>query len=143
LPESFHPGFKIHAVEKSQFGIYYGNGLNFSNKYSCNSLTLDHQYHFDKLSEISHRQIWFFRQGLLYGIDNSEYSKIKHFILNLSIGREFNISPKHGFLGDLGLCRSIVENETIKDPDKDPRIDFKLKDFFALPVIRLQFYYSL
>ncbi len=106
-------------------------------------MTLDHQYHFGKVSELSHRQVWFFGQGLSYAIDNSEYSKIKYVFINLSIGREFNISPKIGLSFDLGLSRVLMEDETVKKPEEKPWLDIPLKYFFALPVARLQLNYSL
>lgn len=140
LPESFHVGFRIHAFEKSEFGLYYGTGLNSSDEESYNSLTIDHQYHFGRISELSQRQICFFRQGLTYAIDNQAYSKTKVLFINLSVGREFNISPKIALSGDLGLFRVLKENEIIK---KGSWFDIRYKDFLALPVIRLQLKYSL
>lgn len=143
LPESFHIGAKIQALQKSQFGLYYGNGLHFSNNYSYNTFSLDHQYHFGKSAELSPRQVWFFRQGLSYGIDNSEYSNHHYLLLNLSIGREFNITPKIGISADIGFFRVLTESETIKDSNKEPWVDINPEDFFVLPVIRVQVFYSL
>lgn len=143
LPESFHLGFKIHAFKKNLFGLYYGNGLNFSSEYHYNSLTFDHQYHFDKITDLNQWPRWFFRQGLSYSKDNSEYSEIKYLFLNLSIGREFNISPKIGLSADLGFFHTIMEKESIINPNKSPWIDIDLKNFFVLPIIRMQVHFLL
>ena len=85
FPESFHIGGKIHTSKKSQFGLYYGKGLFTPDDYSYNSFTLSHQFHFGKTSDISKRRIWYFLQGLTYGIDNSEYSITEYLLFKLSI----------------------------------------------------------
>jgi len=140
--EAFHIGCKIQITEKNQICFYYGNSLMYY-RYSYNSFSADHQFHFGKTSNFSERSVWFFRQGLSYSIDNAAYSETKYIFISLCLGREFNISPKIGFSLDLGLSRTLMEKERIKDPSISPWFDTKLEDLTVFPNVRLQFFYSL
>jgi hypothetical protein len=139
--EAIHLGCKIQITQKNQIGFYYGNSLMLY-RYSYNSYNIDHQFHFGKTSDFSQRPVWFFRQGLSYSIDNAAYSEIKYLFVSLCLGREFNISPKVGFNLDLGLSRTLMEKERIKDPSIEPWFDVKMIDLVVFPNLRLQFFYS-
>ncbi|NVO12308.1 MAG: hypothetical protein HXX16_20290 [Bacteroidales bacterium] len=140
LPDAFHLGIKAHIFERNQFGIYYGSNLNLNN-WSYNSISLDHQLHFGKTSEFSKRKVWFFKQVLTYSTESGEFSEIKFLFLNFGIGREINISQKTGFSIDIGLFHTLLENVRMKD--HSPLVVTKSNEFFVLPNIRLQFFYSL
>lgn len=144
IPESIHAGIKVHAFKKSQFGLYYGNGSSISTNKYYRSITFDHQYHFGKTTAKSSRPVWFFRQGVSYADDNiDEYAHYKYWFVDVSLGREFSLTPKLTLSGDIGVCKVIDETKTIKDLDKAPWIDLPLEDFAVLPLIRVQLSYSL
>jgi len=141
--DAFHLGIKVHFLERNQIGIYYGNNLNLGDG-SYNSFSLDHQLHFGKTSDFSSRKVWFLRQGLTYSIENDYYSEFKYLFLSFSIGREINISPKVGISIDLGLFHTLQEKERVK-VEREHSLDnirLDMKDFFVLPNLRIQFFYS-
>lgn len=137
--ESFHVGCKIQVSKRSQLGLSYGNSLVFKNTY--HSFNLDHQLHFGKVSEKSNRSVWFFRQGIAYSFENTDYSEHEYLILVLSLGREFNITPSVGFSADFGLSKAVIDNEKILDPSKKPWLHMNLNRII-LPCARIQFFYS-
>ncbi len=142
LVEAIHLGCKIQILDKNQIGLYYGNSLLYY-RYSYNSLSFDHQWHFGNTSNLSNRPSWFCRQGLTYSIDNAAYSETKYVFVSICIGREFNISHKIGVSLDLGLFHTLMEKERVKDTSISPWFDTDMKDIFVFPNIRLQLYYSL
>ena len=144
FPEAFHIGCKMHAFKHSQLGLYYGNNLDFTSQEMYHSVTVDHQLHLGKVSEIDNRPPWFFRQGLSYAIDLNKYDlsdNIKFLFLIFSGGREFSISKKIGFSADAGLFLTLMEKNS--EDYLHSWLDISFKDQFAWAFVRLQLYYSL
>lgn len=139
--ESIHLGCKVQVTPKNQIGFYYGNALMLY-RYKYNSFTVDHQYHFGRVSVLSNRAVWYCRQGLSYSIDNAAYSETKYIFGSVCLGREFNISPKFGLNFDIGLSRTLMEKELVKDASIEPWFDIKISDLEVFPSLRFQLYYS-
>jgi hypothetical protein len=140
--QTLQVGFKVHAFEKSQFGLSFGSNLGLIKQSNYRSVNLDHQLHFGKVSEYSKRSVWYFGQGLTYGIDNSDYAETKYLFFNLCLGREFNFSQHFGCNIDVGLFNTLMEHRRIKDITQAPWFDMTMKDFTVLPNARIQFFYS-
>lgn len=139
--ETFHIGGKIQVSKRNQLGLSYGNSLMFLNTHKYHSFNLEHQLHFGKVSEKSNRSVWFFRQGIAYSFENTDYSEHEYLILVLSLGREFNITPRVGFSADFGLSKAVIDNEKILDPSKKPWLHMNLNRMI-LPCARVQLFYS-
>lgn len=142
LPEFYTVGCRMQPTKKNQFGIYYGDILRYYEHMYYNSLSIDHQLHFGRVNYNSNRGVYYFRQGITFGLENTPYSSYKHLFGGLSVGRDFIICREIGLSGDFGFFKEIWGSENIRDNTGDRLFTFDIADFFVLPVIRLQLFYS-
>lgn len=143
FPELFHAGVRAQISQKNQIGLYYGTDLHNSSEYGYNSISIDHLLSFAAITDSNKKGTWYFRQGLSYGIDNSKTLKTEYVFINLCMGREFKLTSKISLNGELGLFRSLVEIDTLKDPDNKPWFDLDIANIIVLPAARIQLAYQL
>lgn len=137
--EYFHAGLRYQYSDFTQLGIYYGGGLGLLTDIT-RSYSADNMIHFGKRSYHSNRPVWYARQGFTYDVIN-EVDRTRYFsYIDLSVGREFNITDWLGANFDMGLLVQVREKEVWKTPGLDPIYNTILN---YLPLVRLQFFFSL
>jgi hypothetical protein len=128
VPEAINLGFRFQH-KQAQLGISLGSFPLKDEKFV--TVSADLYYHFGGISDLSERRPWFTRSGLIYILDKKATFTDKVLLLNLRIGRDFNISEKTGFEIDAGIGIRILS-------DVESGWDFPV-----IPALGIIFFYRL
>lgn len=90
-----------YQMGQSQLGI--SAGFSSVNERDATSLGADLFIHFGNTSMLSPRRLWYGRIGVNYNTIKDYDGHYKFLLLVPRIGKDFNLSPKVGIAGDLGV----------------------------------------
>ena len=99
----------------------------------------DVYYHFGGNSKHTDVRPWFARGGFHYNFYESESSIINETWIQVTMGREFNITKRLGIAVDAGMAKRI----TFKEEFKKPIAGWNLFDFPEWPAVSFQLFYRL
>lgn len=136
--EFIHGGIRIQPTVNNQFGLYYGNSL-FLREPEVTTYSLNHMYHFWKKSQLSERPVWYVRQGVTIAKTYDDDRNFRYIYVNLSGGKEFNITKNLGVNMDIGFIVQVHEKITWRYIDAEPRYN---QYWATMPLIRFQTYLS-
>jgi hypothetical protein len=137
--EYFHLGLRYQYNDIMQLGVYVGNDLELKGNQAIKTFCVDNQIHFGKLSFHNNRPAWYLRQGYTFSSNNLGAQETRRYsYIDLSLGREFAISDHFGANADMGMLVQFREYRKTEPP-----LDTPLQtNWFVMPLLRLQFYYS-
>jgi hypothetical protein len=138
IPELLNLGLRFQ-LKQAQIGISAGTIPNSEEKVFSGSTDL--YLHFGKAGKYSDRKPNYFRVGINYSREESEYSIFKYMYFSPRIGRDLNLSKRAGINLDGGVAIQIYEKEIIKKP-LPGGWDFDF-DFPVLPAVSVSFFYRL
>jgi hypothetical protein len=145
FPSDFlHLGLRYQIAIQNQLGFIFGYDILFRDNSIDErmfSLSLDHYWHFGGHSSKSEIKPWYFRQGLNYMQDKTEYELFRLFGLNLSAGREISFSRHFGLNIDLGVIPNINTLKELKPKPCTFCFDIAFPNIF--PNARLDFFYRI
>jgi hypothetical protein len=126
IPELINAGLR-YGTNQNQFAISLGTV--WSKEDPTIAKSLDYYRHFGGKSQLSERKPWFMKFGLNYLKSDSDFLIEKYGYLNLSIGREFNITRNFGMQFHGGTIFQIYE----KIIEKQPSYGFDIN--ISIPVL--------
>ena len=139
-PEYIHGGLRYQYSQSAQLGFYYGGDIGLSSNAIIRTWNIDHMYHFGKHSYFSNRPVWYARQGYTYSIHTTADRIYKYSYINLSAGRDFNISSLISINANMGWIWQVREKREFKDPSLDA---WYRNEWIWKPLLRVQLCFSL
>jgi hypothetical protein len=123
-PELFHAGGSIDLGKSNQIGVSAGVGPTWGGVWP--TLNIEHRLYFGKLSEITRRKTWFFRQGATTFTESDHQRAI-----TLSLGADLKSKYRNrGWTIDLGAFL-LLQNDVMGRTDKiGPALHFQYYSFF-------------
>ncbi|WP_157638188.1 hypothetical protein [Flexithrix dorotheae] len=140
FPDLLHLGMKYQFTNLSKIGMSYGSLIATSKTRNTYAVTLEHEYHFGKLTEKSTLPPYYFTQKITYLRDFNKEASSTVFYLTPSIGKVFFSEGPFGINLDAGLNFKLHQNKTINSPSKD-NVSNNYPAVF--PAIRFQFFFML